>query len=380
MKIIHRDKDLRDGVGGSIKMVPEEAEDLWHAYNLILVGDQVTATTVRKVQKESASGSSDSERVRMKLCIQVEAVDFDATASVLRLRGKNTTETEYVKLGAYHTLELDLQRAFTITKESWDSLALDRVKQASDPTANADLVVIMMQEGLAHICSIGGSVTAVRAKIETSIPRKRGPAIAGYDKAINRFFENVLQAVIRHVDFAVVRCLIIASPGFTKDQFLEYMNLEAVRKDIRPIIENKQRIILAHSSSGYKHSLKEVLTNPAVVTQMKDTKSYKEVRALEDFFAMLSSDPARAFYGPRHVEAAHERLAIQTLLLTDELFRNADVQQRRRYVELVDSVKDSGGDVHIFSSMHVSGEQLTQMTGIAAILRFPLPDLEDMEL
>ena len=34
-------------------------------------------------------------------------------------------------------------------------------------------------------------------------------------------------------------------------------------------------------------------------------------------------DPSRACYGPKHVEVAHERLAIQTLLLTDELFRLA---------------------------------------------------------
>jgi protein pelota len=34
----------------------------------------------------------------------------------------------------------------------------------------------------------------------------------------------------------------------------------------------------------------------------------------------------------------------------------------------------------IFSSMHVSGQQLTQLSGIAALLRFPLPDLEDQEL
>lgn len=32
-------------------------------------------------------------------------------------------------------------------------------------------------------------------------------------------------------------------------------------------------------------------------------------------------DPARACYGPKHVEVAHERMAIQTLLITDELFR-----------------------------------------------------------
>lgn len=36
-----------------------------------------------------------------------------------------------------------------------------------------------------------------------------------------------------------------------------------------------------------------------------------------------------------------------------------------------------GGRVLIFSSLHTSGEQLTQLTGIAALLHFPMPDLEE---
>lgn len=34
----------------------------------------------------------------------------------------------------------------------------------------------------------------------------------------------------------------------------------------------------------------------------------------------------------------------------------------------------------IFSSQHTSGEQLGQITGCAAILHFPMPELEDEEL
>ncbi|XP_056851552.1 protein PELOTA 2-like [Raphanus sativus] len=116
------------------------------------------------------------------------------------------------------------------------------------------------------------------------------------------------------------------------------------------------------------------------MNMIKDTKAAKEVKALNDFFTMLSNDPARACYGPKHVEVAHERMAVQTLLITDELFRNSDVKTRKKYVDLVESVKDSGGEAFIFSSMHVSGEQLAQLTGIAALLRFPLPDLEDIEM
>jgi protein pelota len=116
------------------------------------------------------------------------------------------------------------------------------------------------------------------------------------------------------------------------------------------------------------------------MNMITDTKAAQEVRALQDFFSMMSNVPERACYGPKHVEVAHERMAVQTLLITDELFRNADVVARQKYVDLVNSVKDLGGIVHVFSSLHVSGEQLAQITGIAAILRFPLPELDDMEM
>lgn len=353
---------------------------MWHAYNLISAGDLVQAATVRKVVKELASGGRDSERVKLKIEIKVEGVEYNKEGSVLRIRGKNTLQNEHVKIGQFHTLEIEPRRPFVLRKDVWDSFSIDILQQACDPTASADLAVVLMQEGLAHLFLIGRSITTTRSRVETSIPRKHGPAIAGYESALKKFFENVLQSLLKHIDFKIVRCLVIASPGFTKDQFRDYLLLEAERRSLRPIIENKSRLLLAHSTSGYKHSLKEVLDAPGVMALIKDTKAAMEVRALKEFFDMLSDDTARACYGPRHVEVAHERMAIQTLLITDSLFKNADISARQRYVKLVDSVKDSGGTVHIFSSMHVSGDQLAQISGIAAILRFPLPDLDDIDM
>jgi len=34
-------------------------------------------------------------------------------------------------------------------------------------------------------------------------------------------------------------------------------------------------------------------------------------------------------------------------------------------------------EVKIFSSLHVSGQQLAQLCGVAAILRYPCPGIED---
>mmetsp|Transcript_26820 Transcript_26820/g.88008 ORF Transcript_26820/g.88008 Transcript_26820/m.88008 type:complete len:381 (+) Transcript_26820:370-1512(+) len=380
MKLVKRAFDK--GGAGYLKVIPTEPEDMWILYNIVRQGDRATATTVRKVQRETGGGErSESERVKLTICVEVEAIEYDAEGASLRLRGRNLTESDHIKLGAYHTLEVELHRAVTIEKEEWDSMDLERVEEASDPAASADLAAVVMQEGLAHLCLVGNAQTLMRARVEVSMPRKHGPAVMGYDKAVGKFFERVMQAIVQHVRWDVVKCVVLAGPGFTKDSFYEWLMLEATRRDERTLIENKAKFLGGvHASSGHKHALKEVLADAGVMTRIKDTKALAEVRALDAFYAMLSSEPERAFYGPGHVRAAHELGAVQTLLLTDSVFRNADPNERRKMVALADEVRDAGGVVHVFSSMHVSGEQLALLSGMAAILRFPLPDLADAEL
>ena len=85
-----------------------------------------------------------------------------------------------------------------------------------------------------------------------------------------------LQAVLRCVDFSIVRCLVLAGPGFTKEQLHRYMLDQAVKRDLKELASNKSRIIEAHASSAFKHSLKDVLSSPTVMTQIKDTKAAAE--------------------------------------------------------------------------------------------------------
>lgn len=53
----------------------------------------------------------------------------------------------------------------------------------------------------------------------------------------------------------------------------------------------------------------------------------------------------------------NSKTIIEDSLISILATRNADVATRKKYVNLVDSVKNSGGTAHIFSSMHVSGER-----------------------
>ena len=86
MKIINRNIDKKSC--GSVTLIAEEAEDMWHAYNLISVGDYLRSSTIRRVVNESSVGLTTTSRVHTTLTVCVKSLDFDIQASVLRVKGR----------------------------------------------------------------------------------------------------------------------------------------------------------------------------------------------------------------------------------------------------------------------------------------------------
>jgi mRNA surveillance protein pelota len=259
----------------------------------------------------------------------------------------------------------------------WDAIALQRLEESCSERARASAAALVLAEGVANLCLLTDSMTLTKAHITQAIPRKRKASTSHHDKSLERFFQSCFEAMLRYVEWKTVKVVVIASPGFVKDQFHQFLLDSAVRLDSRDIIENKSKIMLVHSSSGHKHSLTEVLRDKTVQAQMIDTKAAKEVLSLTKFYDMLKKEPDRAVYGYNHVNISAQSAAVETLLLSDNLFRAKNVNTRKMYVELVELVKQQGGEALIFSSLHVSGEQLAQLSGVAAILRFPIPGLDD---
>jgi len=351
---------------------------MWHAYNLLQKGDMVRCTTIRKVVKESSTGSTNSSKKRMMLTIAIEKIDFDTDVLEVRLSGTTQSESEHVRMGAHHTLVLEKNQNFSIEKECWDQVFLEILEEAANPEQQAELAAVVMQTGLAHVCLITGSITVTKGRIETNIPKKRTGSSA-QSKATTKFYNAVYQSILQSIDFEKVKVILLASPGFVKDDFFKHLQTEAAKRDDKVLLQHKNKFVLCKASSGHKHALDEVFSDPSIMQQITDTKVAKEVDILNQFMRMLDTDPDRAYYGYDHVAQAQEALAIDSLLVSDGLFRNSNVKLRKQYVELVESVRAAGGTVYIFSSMHVSGQQLEQVSGVAAILRYPLPDLDELE-
>lgn len=162
---------------------------MYHLYNLIEVGDLVRGPTVRRVQSESSTGSIESQRVRVTLTIQVAKSSFDATGSsappdpaaegssagavsgaitdvssssstagalgggsggdgaTLHVSGRVVSENKHVKMGAFHTLDLEVNRQLTIIKDSWDSIHFERLNESSDVGQRAEVGAVVLGDG-----------------------------------------------------------------------------------------------------------------------------------------------------------------------------------------------------------------------------------------
>ncbi|KAM0755950.1 hypothetical protein T439DRAFT_320648 [Meredithblackwellia eburnea MCA 4105] len=400
----------KDG-SGSITLRPQEDEDMWHAYNLIQEGDLLRASAVRRVQNETATGTTTSRRVHTKLTIQVTKVLYSALASnssadsnaaptpeelttsastaaassssgstTLHVSGQVAEENDFVKKGAFHTLDLEVGRDFTLIKGpgEWDSVATERIRDMTELGRGADIGAIVCGEGLANICLITNHTTIIRQRIDVPAPRKRkGASSIGADKAHDKFLAQVYAAFVKHFDVDSLKVIIIASPGFTKEAVHQYILDEAVKQGNKSILSARSKFLLLHSPSHHVHSLAQILASPEVAAQLKDTKFAREGVMLDKFNKMMDSEPLRAWYGEEHVSKAVERAAVDKLLISDEIFRSPSVARRKKFVTLVEDVKRFGGEVLIFSSMHESGQQLNGLTGIAALLSYPL-DVEDV--
>ncbi|KAL9332027.1 hypothetical protein ACSQ67_001637 [Phaseolus vulgaris] len=363
MKILHKDFALNQA--GTVKLTAEEPDDVWVLYNLILPGDVVSADTTRKVHLDSSSKKNTASRIKLTLNLKVTSRDFHKDSSTLRLHGRNLHSNQHVAAGSFHTLSLEPHKQFLLRKNLWENDALQTLKDTaqkehskSNSTSIPDLAVVLFHPHHAEIHLIAEGATAHCTKVESSPNSRKNGKVSS-----SVFFRRVLAALVRVVDFKVLRSVVV-----TSEEFRKFAVSEARKLKIRWIEDNKTRVVVVEDGD----CLEKVLSDPTVTELVKDSR----IGAFRDLWEMVCNDSGRACYGSEEVERAKEMRAIETLLITDDLFRNEEVGTRQRYAGLVKSVKDGGGKALVFSPMHVSAHQLAQLTGVAAILRFPLPDLE----
>jgi protein pelota len=350
------DRWRTEGGRERLTLVPESLDDLWHLSHVVEPGDRVAGDTTRRIQRNDEQlRDTGGEREHIWAEIEVEDVEFAKFANRLRVGGVIADCSREDQLGAHHTLNVEEHDELEVEKR-WKPDQLERLEGAVEATENPEVAIATIEEGQAHVHTVAQYGTEERAALT-------GPTGKGeYARPRDELFDDLL-AVLRRQD---VDAIILAGPGFTKQDMLAHVEDEAP--------ELVEKITTVDTSAVGDRGVHEVLKRGAVEDVQQETRIAEESELIDELTARIA-DGVEVAYGPDEVATAADYGAIEHLLVLDERLREQrqgaeawDVDVDR----LIETTEQKGGEVTVFSSEFDPGRQLANLGGIAALLRYRL--------
>jgi protein pelota len=332
--------DLRDN-SGEIRLLPESIDDLWHLEHLISPGDLVFATTFRSV--ESATDKIRPEKVEkrpVRLGIRVEKVEFSGHGIRLRVAG---TIEHGVDCGAYHTINVETGYEISVIRQ-WRPIDLERIGRAVKSSVFGVVHILTIEEGEAELFRLR------QYGPESVITLTAGSGKGGETDTRTGFFDAVLTCIAE-----ISGPLIIAGPGFIKDDFVRYARNKNSAPAGRAIVVETRRI--------GRGAVQDVIGSGTLEKLIGDLQLSREVKLMDEVLLRIAQDGAVA-YGKKPVESAIEYGAVEEVLLADTLIRD------RTIVPLIENAERMGAKIVVLSTEFEPGERLDALGGIAALLRY----------
>lgn len=354
MRIV--DRQQADGRAERIDLVPESLDDLWHLTYVLEPGDRVAGDTTRRIQRaDDQLRDTGGEREHMHVTLEVDDVEFARFANRLRVGGVIVDCSREDQIGQHHTLNVEEHVEIEVRKV-WKPDQLDRIEEAVAAAESPDVAVATVEEGEAHVHTIAQYGVEEKATITGTTGKGE------YTTARTDLFDE-LGAVLDRVD---VDAIILAGPGFTKQDALD-----AIR-DTHP--EVAELVTVVDTASVGERGVHEVLKRGAIDEVQRETRIAREAELIDELMERIA-DGAKAVYGPEAVAEAAEFGAVEHMLVLDERLRtdragegDSDVDTDR----ILQTVDQQGGEVTVFSGDFDPGQQLRNLGGIAALLRYRL--------
>ena len=356
LKIV--EKNLQQGF---VKVVPDTPDDLWHLYNIVYKGDEVYAYTSRAIKSDSeASRPKSAERVSAFMGVTVEYVNWDKFLGKLRVHGLICHAPDIIPTGAHHTIALGLNQQFTIVKKQWPKHLLDRLTMASE--SEKPLLILSIDDEAFAIAETRQYGVEMKIEERIRLPGKHEP-----DKRVEgtkAYFRKVLNS-LNQLWIQNHNPLIIIGVGFVKNDFVRYLSEEA--KDLYKHVADIKNV-----NNGGSAGIYEALRSGVLLKAINQMRVVEETETMEEVLKRLGKNEGTITYGLTGVEEAIHMGAIEKLVIADTALRDAEEDQRLKLENLMRDVERQNAKITIVSTEHEAGSKLLSLSGIAALLRFPI--------
>ncbi|MFB6127978.1 MAG: mRNA surveillance protein pelota [Halolamina sp.] len=340
-----------------VTLAPETVDDLWHVSHALEPGDFVEGDTTRRIQRtDDDMRDTGGEREHLHVTLEVGDVEFARFADRLRVGGVIVACSREDQLNQHHTINVEPHDELTVEKV-WQPDQMERIEEAVESSDQPEVAVATVEEGEAYVHLVQEYGTEENASLTR--PTGKGE----YAQPREELFDE-LGKVLSRLD---VDAVVLAGPGFTKNDAKEYVEAEY------PEAAESFAQVVDTSAAG-ERGVHEVLKRGAVEDVRDQTRIAEEAELIDELTGNIA-DGAKATYGVEETAEAAEFGAVETLLVLDERLRKERQGEGDWEVdvnEVVRNVERQGGDVVVFSSEFAPGEQLQNLGGIAAILRYRL--------
>lgn len=351
MKIEQKNLDEQE-----IKIVPENPDDFWAIRNVVEEGDSVRAVTFRSEEKSSDKIRPEKKKKEpVELTIKVEEIEYQGFSGRLRIGGVVTEGREDFK-GRYHTINVEENKSILIKKQKWKKDQINRIEKAVEESKKPKVAILAIEEGKATI----GIMRRHGVGKKTTIESGSGKREQDLNRRVN-FFSNIYKILKRTLKTNEIDKLVIAGPGFTKKDFLKF--LEKSNKEIL------EEVIVENTASAGERGIHEAIRRGAIERIWKESRITDESRLIETLLKEISKD-GKATYGKENVKKAIEMGAVEKLLVNEKKLREERKKEKTHIEDLMKKTRQKGGSVKIFSSEFEPGEKLEALGGVAALLRF----------
>lgn len=337
-------------------LVPETGIDLINLYRVTSVGDEVYSETTREVKKQRRDGTTDSERIRLKIGIEVEKKSLDPLSRRANFHGRiiSVQGGELEIEGRYHTIHVGVGWEIELVSRDnfWKLVKLSEHSRASKdvkPIAclsiddeRADLF-LLTERGIERIASVADPLS-MPPKASGLQTNKVEP------KAMVSLFDE-LERLVRESSAE----LVVIGPEVIVDLFVRRLKREGgtIFKEL------KRRVI---TSSGGEEGLREAMRRGELGEGLKPLR---DVVTLERVLKAMVDSDMRIYLGIEEVFDAFKKGDLGLVLLSEEfIWNNADDE---RVEEVLEGVEEARLEAIVLSSGSESEDSLRRLGGVLGI-------------
>jgi protein pelota len=342
------------------KLRIDSEDDLWvlarfaiSGRSLAMLGERRDTTTA-----ESGGRAKAAERKKMWIQLRIITTEYKTYSSILRVHG--TIEQAPMDIGSHHTHLVEVGDEIELHSQSgfpeYDRLLLTET-MTSDKKSNVSIIVVENDEIVLF------EVTR-RGLREGATWTMRGGGKRGDIRTSETVAKSFQQQVAKEILAATSTKLpmILCGPGHARERLRQVILAQDPQRTIR----------LVSTSMAGRPGANEIIREGLADELLSEHAISKEIQLLEEVWLRLSKNGAVA-YGENELSKAMNEGAIETLLVSADTLRNPEAMIDGTPVSTwIQGISDIGAELVQCSSDHDSGEQLNNMGGVIALLRYRL--------